>query len=116
MEVQLRRRAVLNRLSKAKEGSKEQGKLLAAATRIAGEALTRCRGENEGGSGVLGGKPPGATHGWGSDSEMLRSKRHGFPDTARLDHITSQWTWIRGGGSGKRDCIRESLQRKEVLR
>ena len=36
---------MLNRLSIAKGGSKEQETILATAARTAGEGLTRCRGE-----------------------------------------------------------------------
>ena len=55
-EVQLRWQAVLNRASKAKEGSKGQGKISATAAWRAGEGLTRYGVEVMQVVGFLGGK------------------------------------------------------------
>ena len=55
-EGRLRWRAVLNRLFKAKEGSGEQGMILATVGQIAGEVLTRYSGEVKEVVGFLGGK------------------------------------------------------------
>ena len=53
-EGRLRWRAALNRLSKAKEGSGEQRKILAMVAQIAGEVLTRYRGDVKEAVGFLG--------------------------------------------------------------
>ena len=52
----LRWRAALNTLSKAMGGSGEQRRMLATVAQIAGEVLTRYRGEDKEVVGLLGGK------------------------------------------------------------
>lgn len=74
------------RLSTAKEGSKEQKYLLETAARVAGEVLTRCGGEVKEVVAFLGGKLL-TLHIDGDRIVDLFGKRHGWPDIERLDHI-----------------------------
>ena len=60
--------------------------MLATVAQVAGEVLTRCRGEVKEVVGFLGGKLLAPR----TDEDRMRDffgKRHGFPDVARLEQI-----------------------------
>ena len=104
-EERLRLRAALNRLSKAKEDSGEQRRILATVAQIAGEVLTRYRGEVKEVVRFLGGKLLVPY----MDGDRIRDgfgKTHGFPDIARLEHIARVGVPVdawAGRGSKTRD-------------
>ena len=91
--------AALNRLSKAKEGSGQQRRILATVTQIVGEVLARYRGEVKEVVKFLEGEVL-APHLDGDRIHDFFGMRHGFPDIARLEHIAKVGVAVDVGPGG----------------
>ena len=106
-EMQLRRRAGLNRLPKAMEGWGEQRKISATVAQIDVEVLTRFWRGSERRDGVLGGKAPSAIYGRGLDSGMFRQ------EVRICGHSAARADSESGGSSG---CAAGGDLRKGIAR
>ena len=82
----MRWRAVLNRLSKAKEGSGEQMKAFGNGDSDSRGGFDSIHRRSEGGSEILGVVP----HMDGDRIHDFFGMRHGFPNIARLEHIIAR--------------------------